>query len=48
MKRKAVISLRIVILALSAAFITVGIIGGEAESVLLKAVKICLECIGIG
>ncbi len=48
MKRKAVISLRFIILAISMIFITIGIIGGEAEAVLLKAVKVCLECIGIG
>lgn len=28
--------------------ITLGIIRGEHETVLAKAIKICLECMGIG
>lgn len=34
-------------LALAAAFIALGIFRGEAELVLKKAVRICLECIGV-
>ena len=41
-------SLRVMNLVLAAAFITYGIIAGEPEAVLRKAVQICLECIGIG
>lgn len=36
------------ILALSASMMLYGLMQGEAEAVLRKAVRICLECIGIG
>lgn len=36
------------VLAVSAVFIAAGILGGEYAEVLSKAVRICLECIGIG
>lgn len=41
-------SLRIGILVLSITFIVIGIFNKQADSVLFKATKICLECIGIG
>lgn len=44
-KRRAV---QIGLLTLSAAFIAVGIARGEASVIFMKAVKLCLECIGIG
>jgi len=40
--------LRLVLLATACGFIAIGVSGGEAMIVLQKAVKICLECIGIG
>lgn len=30
------------------AFMTIGIMRGEMDTVFIKATKICLECIGIG
>ncbi len=37
-----------VLLILAAGMMLYGLIQGEAEAVLRKAVRICLECIGIG
>lgn len=34
--------------AASAAFLIAGLAQGQAGQVLLKATKICMECIGIG
>ncbi|MCQ2612120.1 MAG: hypothetical protein MJ183_00785 [Treponemataceae bacterium] len=36
------------LLILSISFIVLGIFLGEAESVIEKATRICMECIGIG
>lgn len=38
----------IVVLVLSILLIISGIFAGEAESVIEKATRICMECIGIG
>ena len=36
------------LIAIAAAFIIIGLMRGEQTEVLLKAIRICLECIGIG
>lgn len=36
------------LLAVALAFIAIGALNGEYREVLGKAVRICLECIGIG
>lgn len=36
------------IIAIGAAFIAIGIKDGEAKAVIIKAIAICMECIGIG
>ena len=36
------------LLLTGAVFLTIGILRGENRTVLAKAVRICLECIGIG
>ncbi|MBQ1661818.1 MAG: hypothetical protein II054_04905 [Treponema sp.] len=36
------------LLSLAVALITVGLMRGEARTVLKKAVRICMECIGLG
>ena len=36
------------LLLLAAVLIIVGILAGQPDSVLAKAVRICLECVGIG
>lgn len=38
----------LLILAGGVVFIAVGVFRGEADTVFMKAVQICLECIGIG
>ena len=40
--------LRLGLLALSLLLILAGIVRGEADMVLQKAVNLCMECIGIG
>lgn len=41
-------TLQILLFAAAAAFVCIGVLRGEADTVLTKAVNICLECIGIG
>ena len=38
----------IALLVLSAVLIAAGVITGEPDTVLNKAAKVCMECIGIG
>ncbi len=40
--------IRAVLLCVGIAFVVIGLATGEAGIVLDKAIRICLECIGIG
>lgn len=40
--------LQIVLILLGVVFIAIGTARGEVKTVLMKAIYICLECIGIG
>lgn len=46
MKKRAIV--RYSILSLSITFVFLGIIREEHETVIIKAINVCLECIGIG
>ena len=48
MKNRTNIIIRWGILILAACFIILGIVAEEPVLVLQKAVRVCLECIGIG
>ena len=48
MKSKSVLLARYGLLGLAVALIAVGLLKQEHLEVMQKAVKICLECIGIG
>jgi len=48
MKKGKIIFLRAVTLLTGAGFIAVGVMLQEYKTVLIKAIKVCLECIGIG
>lgn len=46
--KKAVAVLRIAVAAAAVILIILGIAGGGLRDVLVKAVKICMECVGLG
>ena len=48
MKRTVRICIFTVLALAGTAFLLIGIFSGQVSSVLIKATKICLECIGIG
>lgn len=48
MKNKSVLFVRWGLLGLAVVMIAVGLVNQEHLQVMQKAVKICLECIGIG
>lgn len=48
MKQKAAVAVPLALIALGAAFLWIGASQGQANAVLQKAIRICLECIGIG
>ncbi len=48
LKKRTVLWTRYGLLGLAAALAAVGVLRGEYLEVLQKAVRICLECIGIG
>ena len=48
MTQKTTNALRAVLFALALIFILTGLFRSEARIVFIKAVNICLECIGIG
>lgn len=48
MKEKIQTAAKFLILFTAIAFIAIGLLRNEQAVVLKKAVKICLECIGIG
>ena len=46
--RKGIIISRVLAVAAGAGFLAAGIVLGQYKDVLQKAIRVCLECIGIG
>lgn len=47
-KKKTLMISRLILALLAIAFVAYGIYSGQAKLVLNKAIRICLECVGIG
>ncbi|MCR5046961.1 MAG: hypothetical protein K6A42_10320 [Treponema sp.] len=47
-QKRIVLASRIMALLLAAAFLTYGIARGEVQIVLQKAIRVCMECVGLG
>ena len=43
-----VLAVQIMLLAIAVIFVCVGAYRGEVETVFTKAIRLCLECVGIG
>ena len=48
MSRAVRIALSIALIVLGVAFLCIGVAAGQATAVLHTAIRICLECIGLG
>ena len=48
MSRRSRFVLPAILMAVGAAMIVLGVLSGELTAILNKAIRICLECIGIG
>lgn len=48
MSNKLRLGLTILVMITAAAFICFGISRGEPDTIMMKAVIVCLECIGLG
>ena len=42
------LSLQLILIAMAIAFVCLGVYRGEVETVFTKAIRLCLECVGIG
>lgn len=40
--------LQLLLIAMAIAFVCLGVYRGEVETVFTKAIRLCLECVGIG
>lgn len=45
---RLVYSIRIALLAVAVSFLVLGIVNGGARDVFNKAIRICMECVGLG
>ncbi len=42
------LALQLILIAMAIAFVCLGVYRGEVETVFTKAIRLCLECVGIG